>query len=66
MLQALGAQAFGLAGAAAGLSIAYVLATTVVLIAFARLSGRPLRDLIPSPGDLAFYVGLTRRVLAPR
>jgi O-antigen/teichoic acid export membrane protein len=66
VLQALGAQAFGLAGAAAGLSIAYVLATTVVLIAFARLSGRPLRDLVPSPGDLAFYVGLTRRVLAPR
>jgi O-antigen/teichoic acid export membrane protein len=66
VLQALGAQAFGLAGAAAGLSIAYVLATIVVLIAFARLSGRPLRDLVPSPGDLAFYVGLTRRVLAPR
>ena len=66
VLQALGAQVFGLAGAAAGLSIAYVLATIVVLIAFARLSGRPLRDLVPVPGDLAFYVGLTRRVLAPR
>ena len=66
VLQALGAQAFGLAGAAAGLSIAYVLATIVVLIAFVRLSGRPFRDLVPVPGDLAFYVGLTRRVLAPR
>jgi O-antigen/teichoic acid export membrane protein len=66
VLQALGAQAFGLPGAAAGLSIAYVLATIVVLIAFVRLSGRPVRDLVPSPGDLAFYVGLTRRVLAPR
>jgi O-antigen/teichoic acid export membrane protein len=66
VLQALGATAFGLPGAAAGLSIAYVLATIVVLIAFVRLSGRPVRDLVPSPGDLAFYVGLTRRVLAPR
>src|SRR5579859_4279114 len=66
VLQALLAQAFGLAGAAAGLSIAYVLATVVVLIAFVHLSGRPLRDLVPVPGDLAFYVGLTRRVLAPR
>jgi O-antigen/teichoic acid export membrane protein len=65
-LQALGAQAFGLAGAAAGLSVAYVLATSVVLIAFVHLSGRPLRDLVPVPGDLAFYVGLTRRALAPR
>ena len=65
-LQALGAQVFGLAGAAAGLSIAYVLATIVVLIAFVHLSGRPLRELVPVPGDLAFYVGLTRRVLAPR
>jgi O-antigen/teichoic acid export membrane protein len=66
VLQALLAQAFGLAGAAAGLSIAYVLATIVVLIAFVRLSGRPLHDLVPVPADLAFYVGLTRRVLAPR
>lgn len=66
VLQALLAQTFGLAGAAAGLSIAYVLATIVVLIAFLHLSGRPWRDLVPVPGDLAFYVGLTRRVLAPR
>ena len=66
VLQAFGAQAFGLAGAAAGLSIAYVLATIVVLIAFVHLSGRPLRDLVPVPGDLAFYVGLTRRALAAR
>jgi O-antigen/teichoic acid export membrane protein len=66
VLQALGAQVFGLAGAAGGLSIAYVLATIVVLIAFVRLSGRSVRDLIPVAGDLAFYVGLTRRVLAAR
>jgi hypothetical protein len=33
-------------------------------VAFVRLSGRPLRELVPVPGDLAFYVGLTRRVLA--
>jgi O-antigen/teichoic acid export membrane protein len=65
-LQALGAQAFGLVGAAAGLSIAYVLAMIVVLVAFVHTSGRPARDLLPVPGDLAFYVGLTRRVLATR
>jgi len=64
VLQALGAQLLGLLGAAAGLSLAYVLAMAVVLVAFVRLSGRPLRDLVPVPGDLAFYVGLTRRVLA--
>ena len=65
-LQAIGAQLFGLPGAAAGLSAAYVLASGVVLVAFIQLSGRPLRELVPSPGDLAFYVGLTRRVLATR
>jgi O-antigen/teichoic acid export membrane protein len=65
-LQAAGAQLFGLPGAAAGLSLAYVLATIVVLVAFVRTSGRPARDLLPVPGDLAFYVGLTRRVLATR
>jgi O-antigen/teichoic acid export membrane protein len=66
VLQALGAQAFGLAGAAAGLSIAYVVATLVVVGAFLHLSGRSLRELLPVPGDLAFYVGLGRRVLATR
>jgi O-antigen/teichoic acid export membrane protein len=65
-LQALGAQAFGLAGAAAGLSTAYVLATIVVLVAYVHYSGRPARELMPVRGDLAFYVGLTRRVLATR
>jgi hypothetical protein len=55
-----------LTGAAAGLSIAYVLAMIVVLIAFVHLSGRPARELLPVPGDLAFYVGLTRRALATR
>jgi O-antigen/teichoic acid export membrane protein len=65
-LQAGGAQLFGLPGAAAGLSLAYVLATIVVLVAFVRTSGRPARELLPVPGDLAFYVGLTRRVLATR
>jgi hypothetical protein len=63
-LQALGAQVFGLVGASAGLSIAYLLATGVVLAAFVQLSGRSLRDLVPAPGDLAFYVGLTRRAFA--
>jgi O-antigen/teichoic acid export membrane protein len=65
-LQAFGAQTFGLAGAAVGLSVAYLLATLVVLIAFVQLSGRPVRELVPAPGDLAFYVGLTRRALATR
>jgi O-antigen/teichoic acid export membrane protein len=65
-LQAMGAQVFGLAGAAAGLSGAYVLASAVVLVAFIHLSGRPLRELVPVPADLAFYVGLTRRALATR
>jgi O-antigen/teichoic acid export membrane protein len=65
-LQALGAYAFGLPGAAAGLSIAYLLATAVVLVAFVQISGRPARELVPVPGDLAFYVGLTRRALATR
>jgi O-antigen/teichoic acid export membrane protein len=63
-LQAVGTQAFGLAGAAVGLSVAYLLAMVVVLIAFVQLSGRPVRELVPAPGDLAFYVGLTRRALA--
>jgi O-antigen/teichoic acid export membrane protein len=66
LLQAVGVQLFGLAGAAAGLSIAYVAATVVVLVVFVQLSGRPARELLPVPGDLAFYVGLTRRVLATR
>jgi hypothetical protein len=35
-----------------------------VLFAFLRLSGRPLRDLVPAPSDFAFYVGLTRRAFA--
>jgi O-antigen/teichoic acid export membrane protein len=65
-LQAFGAQAFGLPGAAMGLSVAYLLAALVVLVAFLQVSGRPVRELVPAPGDLAFYVGLTRRVLATR
>jgi O-antigen/teichoic acid export membrane protein len=65
-LQSFGAQSFGLVGAAVGLSIAYLLATLVVLVAFVQLSGRPVRELVPAPADLAFYVGLTRRALATR
>jgi O-antigen/teichoic acid export membrane protein len=65
-LQAFGAQTFGLAGAAVGLSVAYVLATLVVLVAFVQLSGRSVRELVPAPADLAFYVGLTRRAFATR
>jgi O-antigen/teichoic acid export membrane protein len=65
-VQAFGAQAFGLPGAALGLSFAYALATLVVLVAFVQLSGRSARELVPAPADLAFYVGLTRRALAAR
>jgi O-antigen/teichoic acid export membrane protein len=63
-LQAFGAEAFGLAGAAVGLSLAYVVAMLIVLVAFVQVSGRPVRELLPAPGDVAFYVGLTRRALA--
>ena len=66
VLQALGAHFFGLAGAAAGLSVAYLLATCVVLVYFVQMSGLSARVLLPTPGDFAFYVGLTRRVLATR
>ena len=33
---------------------------------FVHVSGRSARELVPSAGDLAYYVGLTRRVLATR
>jgi O-antigen/teichoic acid export membrane protein len=65
-LQAVAAHWLGLLGAAAGLSTAYIVATVVVLVAFIRLSRRSVRELVPAPGDLAFYVGLTRRALATR
>jgi O-antigen/teichoic acid export membrane protein len=63
-LQAIGAQIFGVPGAAAGLSLAYVIATCVVLVRFVQMSGRPVRELLPAMADVAFYVGLTRRALA--
>jgi len=63
-LQAIGIQTMGLAGAALGLTGAYLLAMVVVLVGFVRASGRSWRELLPMPGDLAFYVGLTRRALA--
>jgi O-antigen/teichoic acid export membrane protein len=65
VLQALGADAFGLTGAAAGLSLAYVVGAAVATAAFLRLSGRPARELVPVPADVAFYVRLTRGALAP-
>jgi O-antigen/teichoic acid export membrane protein len=63
-LQAFGIQTLGLAGAALGLTAAYLLATAVVLVGFVRASGRPWRELLPAASDFAFYVGLTRRALA--
>jgi hypothetical membrane protein len=63
-LQAIGIGTFGLNGAALGLTLAYLLATSVVLVGFFRATGRAMRELVPAPGDLAFYVGLTRRALA--
>jgi O-antigen/teichoic acid export membrane protein len=64
LLQAVGAHTLGLVGAAAGLSAAYLVAAAVVLVAFVRFSGHSARELVPAPGDLAFYIGLTRRALA--
>jgi O-antigen/teichoic acid export membrane protein len=61
-LQAAGAQFFGIFGAAAGLSAAYVVASLVVVVAFLRSTHQPLRELIPAPRDLDFYV----RLLQPR
>ena len=63
-LQAALAPSLGLAGAAAGLTLAYVVACGAVLFCFLRLSGQSARDVVPSVGDVAFYVGLTRRMLA--
>ncbi len=65
-LQLIGIAALGLVGAALGLSLAYLLATAVVLVGFARSSGRPARELVPVASDLDFYVGLTRSALATR
>jgi hypothetical protein len=53
-----------LAGAAAGLSLAYILGASVATLAFVRLSGRPARELVPAPSDLAWYAGLARGVLS--
>ena len=61
-LQWLGGQFFGLAGASLGLSVAYVLASGTVLIAFVQLSGRSIRELIPAPADLAFYQNILARL----
>lgn len=65
-LQMILTSSLGVLGAAAGLSIAYVVAMLVIVVAFSRVSGRSARALIPAGDDLAFYVGLTRRVLATR
>jgi O-antigen/teichoic acid export membrane protein len=62
-LQAIGAQTLGLAGAAAGLSVAYLLGAGVATLAFVRLSGIPARTLLPGPSDLGFYYGLARGVV---
>jgi len=63
-LQAVAIQSLGARGAALGLSVAYLLATALVLVGFVRSSGRSALELVPVPQDLAFYVGLTRRALA--
>jgi O-antigen/teichoic acid export membrane protein len=59
-LQVAGAQALGLAGAAAGLSLAYLLAAGLVVAVFLRLSRRGPRELLPGADELGFYVGLVR------
>jgi len=60
ILQALGAQAFGLPGAAAGLSVAYLLAAGIAVAEFQRATGYRLRTLLPGTADLHFYAGLAR------
>jgi len=60
ILQALGAQAFGLSGAAAGLSVAYLLAAGIAVAEFQRATGYRLRTLLPGAADLHFYAGLAR------
>jgi O-antigen/teichoic acid export membrane protein len=60
VLQAFGAQALGPVGAAAGLSLAYLVGAGLVAFVFVRLTGRSPRDLVPGAGELAFYVDLAR------
>ena len=62
VLQAVGGQALGLMGAAAALSVAYLVATGVIVVAFGRVSGRGARELLPATADLAYL----RRPDAPR
>jgi O-antigen/teichoic acid export membrane protein len=59
-LQAVGAQTLGPGGAAAGLTVAYLLGAVLVTAAFVRLTGRTLRDLVPGGAEVAFYVDLVR------
>jgi O-antigen/teichoic acid export membrane protein len=66
VLQAVGVQTLGLVGAAAGLSLAYLLGAGLVALAFVRLSGRPLRDLLPGSAEVAFYVSLVRSTARSR
>jgi O-antigen/teichoic acid export membrane protein len=63
-LQVIGAQTLGLAGAAAGLSLAYAIGAGVATLAFLRLSGLSPRTLVPAASDLSFYSGLARAVLS--
>jgi O-antigen/teichoic acid export membrane protein len=65
-LQFLGAQAGGLLGASAGLSLASILATAIVLLQFTRLAECPARDLLPRPADIVPYLALARSLLAGR
>ncbi len=63
LFQAVGVQFAGLAGAAAGLSAAYVIACSVVLGTFIRTSGRSARDLVPTFDDMRIYADLGRRLV---
>jgi O-antigen/teichoic acid export membrane protein len=63
-LQLLGTQLLGLAGAAIGLSLAYLLSAGVVLLAFVRLSGRDARELLPGNHDVRVYPALARRLIS--
>lgn len=66
VLQGVGASIGGLNGAAVGLSIAYALATWIVLDAFARMTGRSRLSVLPRPSDLREYQRLVQGTFRPR
>lgn len=64
LLQWLGITLYGAAGAAAGLSLAYGLMATIVVLAFVHTVGGSVGDLLPRAADVAAYRGLLGRAPA--